>query len=111
MRAAWELHAESLRAEWAEVRAPGTRCFAEWLFVIVPKHGERPTTANWDARHEQHRKRWLKFGLLDTHCWPAMQEEEHEFLHRIGYIGDEEYAAAVAAMKNEELPAACAVET
>ena len=91
MRAAWELHADDLRAEWAENNPPGTRCFAELFCEIVPRYGERATTQWWSGQHELHREKWLLHGILDTHCWPDLQEPEHEFLFRVGYIGKAEY--------------------
>jgi hypothetical protein len=94
MRAAWELHRDSLRAEWASEHAPGTRCFAEWFFEIVPKCGERPTTKYFTAKHAAHREAHLIRGIMHTNTLPEMQESEHRFLHRHGIIDDAEFQAA-----------------
>ncbi len=94
MRDAWELHRESLRAEWAAENPPGTRGFSEWLCEIIPRHGERPVTRWWTAEHERHRAAWLLHGVLHTRTWPESQEPEHTFLFRVGYIDAAEYRAA-----------------
>lgn len=73
MRDAWELHRESLRAEWAAENPPGTRGFSEWLCEIIPRHGERPVTRWWTAEHERHRAAWLLHGVLHTRTWPESQ--------------------------------------
>lgn len=36
LQAAWEIHRDRLREEWRAGHAPGSRCFAEWLFELVP---------------------------------------------------------------------------
>lgn len=76
LQQAWDGHREALQTKWAADHPPGTRCFAEWFFEIVPEHGPRPAT-----------------------------EAEHVFLHRVGYIDAAEFAAAteaVVALAREE---------
>ena len=94
MQMAWEVHRDELKAEWKATRGPGRRCFAEWLFEIVPQYGERPTTPYFDENHAQHREALLKHGLLHTHTWPPMQEPEAEYPFRNGVIDEAEYLAA-----------------
>lgn len=93
MRDAWELHRDTLREKWAETHAPGTRCFAEWLFEIIPQYGERPITADGSALLP-YRKNWEKHGVLHTHLRPEAQEPEHVFLFRHGIIDQAEFDAA-----------------
>ena len=92
LRDAWELHRDEVRQKWAAENPPGTRCFAEHLFEIVPKFGERRII---DPRIEPHRNNWLTMGILHTRTWPPIQEAEHEFLYRHGIIGWAEYQAAI----------------
>lgn len=92
---AWRLHRDELRTKWTATEPPGTRCFAEWCFELVPKYGERRTTKYWNEHHEEFRDQHLKHGILHTHTIPAMQEPEHEYLRRHEIINDAEYQAAV----------------
>jgi hypothetical protein len=94
MVAAWSIHADELREEWAADNPPGTRCFCEWLLEIIPRFGERPTTRHWTAGHERHRAAWLTHGVLHLQCWPDMQQPEHVFLRHHQYISEAEYQAA-----------------
>ncbi|MGA2063175.1 MAG: hypothetical protein ABSG67_22105 [Thermoguttaceae bacterium] len=96
MEIAWRLHRESLRQEWIDNNQPGTRCFAEWKFEIIPEHGERKTTEFFDRHCAPYRQRYLRHGVLHTgHSTPPLQESEHEFLHRHGLINEWEYTQAV----------------
>lgn len=94
MRLAWEQHRDDLKAEWAAKHSPGTRCFCEWLFDIVPRFGERPTTPYFNEYHVHQREAFLRNGLLHTCTSPLMQEEEHEYLFRNKLIDAAEYRAA-----------------
>jgi len=95
LRAAWEEHGAAITAEWI-AKEPGTRPFGWWLFVGVPKYGERRTTQWWKPAHEEYRANHCKYGILDTHYFPRCQEHERDYLRRNGEISDEEFAASVA---------------
>ena len=90
MQRAWQLHREEIRAKWAAENLPGTRCFAEWLFEIVPRFGERATTEFWTDEHERHRENWLLHGILHVHTIPPIQEPEAEYLARHGLLDEAE---------------------
>jgi hypothetical protein len=87
MKRAWELHREVLREAWSKDNPPGTRCFAEWCFEIVPKHGERRTTEHFP---EHLRGKLLRHGILHTRTWPAFQENEGEYLQRHNLLTQQE---------------------
>jgi hypothetical protein len=89
MRAAWELHRDALREEWRNTNPPGTRCFAEWLFELVPTYGERRTTRFYEPMRP-YRENWLVQGILHTHLVPAAQESEAEYLDRHNLLSDTE---------------------
>ena len=86
LRQAWEQHRDAIRFEWAENHEPDTRCFAEWLFELVPEYGERRPTARWLANGDQHRASWTKFGILHLHTQPPSQESEGDYLRRNGLL-------------------------
>jgi hypothetical protein len=96
LRQAWREHGDEILAEWRETRPPGSRPFGWWLFVGVPKYGERPTTRAWLPDHEKYRANHEKYGVLDSHYWPPCQECEHRFLWRHGEITVGEFEAAEA---------------
>lgn len=91
LRDAWEAHGAAITAEWI-AKEPGTRPFAWWLFVGVPKYGERRTTPWWKPMHEENRAAHCKFGILQTNYFPRCQELERDYLRRNGEISDEEFA-------------------
>jgi len=93
MRRCWGLHRDDLRDEWQRDHPPGTRCFSEWLFELVPQYGERRTTAIWRERNEP-RDSFACHGILHTELDPPAQEPECEYLLRNGIIDLEEYNAA-----------------
>lgn len=97
MRVAWELHRDDLRDEWSLNNPPATRCFAEWLFEITPKFGERPLTpAARKLISPAMADRWRRHGILHTNTTPPMQEPQHEFLYQHGLIDGPEYVDAVS---------------
>jgi hypothetical protein len=96
LKAAWREHGDEILAAWIEDHPPGTRPFGWWLFVGVPKYGERKTTRAWLREHEAYRKDHQKYNILDTHYWPPCQEPEHRYLFRHGEITVGEYNAAEA---------------
>jgi hypothetical protein len=91
MAVAWRQHRASLQAEWEENSLPGTRCFAEWKFCIVPEYGERKTT---EFFREKNRQNLLRHEILHTSTIPMMQESEAEFLFRHGLVDAAEYEEA-----------------
>jgi len=91
MREAWELHRTALREEWRRENRPATRCFAEWLFELVPAYGERRTTKSWE-RCEPYRENWLTHGILHTSTEPPLQESQAEYLQRNDELQPEEIA-------------------
>jgi hypothetical protein len=95
LREAWQHYGETITAEWI-AEQPGTRPFGWWLFVGVPKYGERRTTQWWKPMHEEFRAAHCTYGILDTHYFPRCQEAERDYLRRNGEITDEEFAASVA---------------
>ena len=97
---AWRLHHREIQELWARDNPPGTRCFGEWLFEIVPVHGERKITKDGEQLMP-YRRNWERRGILHTHLVPAAQEPEHVFLFRVGYIDEAEYRQAEAASKLE----------
>jgi hypothetical protein len=86
---AWERWGGTILAEFVE-RHPGRRPFAWWLFEGVPAYGERPVVDHSiPARAlEQMRIR----GVLHTWAYPPIQEEEPEFLARVGEVSKKELA-------------------
>jgi hypothetical protein len=91
MFSAWQQNRESLRRVWADNHAPGTRCFAEWLFEIIPKFGERRLTTFGEKIR---RECYLKHGILHTHGYKPLQEDEHIYLFRNGVIDSWEFSQA-----------------
>jgi hypothetical protein len=78
------MHRARLLPQWI-AENPGTRPFAWWRFVGVPKFGERPivpdaemTEADLDA--------WRLHGILHTSTIPPLQEDETAFLRRHGVL-------------------------
>ena len=96
MEPAWKLHRDTLREKWAAQHPPGTRCFSEWVFELVPQFGERQTTEYFRREHQQARHQFVIMGILHTNTWPPMQEAEHEYLYRHGVLDETEYQEAVA---------------
>jgi hypothetical protein len=92
MLQAWKTHRKELRKEWAENNPPGTRCFAEWVFEIYPKFGERKTTEFFEKHCSPYRVKHLLHGILHTHGIPPLQETELEFLQRHNLLTAEEKA-------------------
>jgi len=93
MEIAWKIHQQELRDAWQSNHPPGTRCFAEWLFEIIPQFGERLLTDAGKAILP-HRKNWETHGILHTRLIPPAQESEAEFLHRHGLINAWEFSQA-----------------
>lgn len=91
LREAWQHYGEEITAEWI-AKQPGTRPFGWWLFVGVPRHGERRTTSWWWPMHEENRAAHCLYGILHTRYLPRCQELERDYLRRNGEISDEEYA-------------------
>jgi hypothetical protein len=90
MREAWDLHREELLGECIE-RFPGRRPFAWWLFEGVPAYGERPVNSDTyadDAAQMIDSQRVR--GILHTRIFPALQEDETEFLRRHDVLTAEE---------------------
>ena len=89
MRLAWEIHREEIRAEWRDAHPKGTRCYAEWLFEICPKYGERKTTPYFEKLCEETpslREQLMSDGILHTDTIPEFQEPQSEFLRRHGLL-------------------------
>jgi hypothetical protein len=89
LRRAWNEHRGYLRRKWQTENGRGSRCFAEWLFEIVPKHGERRVLPGSEFLIE-HRANWAKRGILHTLLERPGQEPEIEFLRRHGLLTDSE---------------------
>ncbi|MCE5267223.1 MAG: hypothetical protein LLG00_05000 [Planctomycetaceae bacterium] len=98
MRMAWDGHRDEIVAEFIERRGSGKRPFAQWMFEIVPAHGERPVTGTFPDGCDGN---WRLHGILHTHLQPPAQEAEHRFLYRIGIIDRDEYEEAEAAYQDE----------
>jgi len=101
LRAAWEIHRDDLRKQFINTN-PGERPFAEWLFEIVPKYGERPVLVERNTVTEQDA---TMYGILHSsvRCvgigggWDdTYQETEESFLDRHGLLTDAERAALAA---------------
>jgi hypothetical protein len=87
LRQAWQQHGDDLRAEWIS-QHPGTRPFAEWLFDLIPRYGERRIV---DPRFRpEYRQAWLRYGILHTHTFPPNQEPEIDYLRRHQLLTDRE---------------------
>jgi hypothetical protein len=83
LRIAWQKHAGDIKEACLEA-FPGCRCFAEWMFELVPKYGERRVV---DGRLKpEHRQNWLRYGILHTHVMPRFQESETAYLLRNGLL-------------------------
>ena len=89
LRLIWQEHRTYLRQRWRAEHGPGSRCFAEWLFEIIPKHGERLVLPGGKCLIE-HRDGWTKRGVLHTHLLPPGQEPQVEFLRRHGLLDEDE---------------------
>lgn len=93
MNEAWRQNRDELRDQWQRENPPGTRCFAEWLFELVPAYGERRVTEHWGPC-APFRQNWLTRGILHTNCIPPLQESQRAYLFRNGVIDRAEYDAA-----------------
>jgi hypothetical protein len=96
LRYFWEQFADEIRSAWKEKNPPGTRCFSEWAFEIIPKHGERKVTPEFERRCREElgfRERLTKHGILHTHTWPAFQESDADYLRHNGLLEKGEDAA------------------
>jgi len=92
MREAWEIHRDELRDEWRRENPPATRCFAEWLFELVPAYGERRTTPLWDRTSAQYADNWRIHGILHLETTPPAQESQAAYLARNGELDADEIA-------------------
>lgn len=99
---AWELHGETITADWIRDH-PGTRPFAWWL---LEHKQERPMIRTMPAEHlAAHRaeddRRGCMFGFLHTSMlmmdpvkgWGYLQEPEPDYLRRHGLLTIDEQRA------------------
>ena len=81
LRAIWEAHREKIKAKWQEEALPCTRSFVEWLFHLVPQHGERQIICT-DIDLERYRL----YGIIHAPEAARVQETEREYLARHGLL-------------------------
>src|SRR5262249_49076325 len=87
LTAAWVLHRVALLEEWI-AEQPGTRLFAWYFFVGVPKYGERRVIDTRLTAEELNG--WRVRGILHTDTIPPLQEPEVVYLHRNKVMSPEE---------------------
>ncbi len=91
LRTVWESHRDQIRQLWRDEHGPGTRCFAEWLFEVIPRYGERPVLPGCQELIE-YRSGWTRRGILHR---PG-QQPEVEFLRRHGLLDEAEVVSSVS---------------